>query len=173
MEYRSVHPMALPCLLDRLTDDNPGSSKEVEALLPWTRPNYYRDMVLRDLAWLLNTGLRTEETVRPGLEHLAASGFSFGIPALAGRVVGHDDLGSIRATIKLAIKRFEPRIDPESVEVVIATSSGQSRGNVLVFQISGRLWFKPSPIGFLVRTLMDLDRGDFRIDSSSMSGRGE
>lgn len=173
MQNRAAHPMALPCLLDRLTDDSPGSSVEVESQQPWSRPNYYRELVLRDLAWLLNTGLRKEESERPGLEHLAASGFSFGIPALAGRVLGQDDIFGIRASIILAVKRFEPRIDPESVEVKISNSSGDSRTNVLVIQISGRLWFKPSAIGFQVRTFMDLDRGDFRIDSSGTSERGE
>ncbi|MBK9616672.1 MAG: GPW/gp25 family protein [Uliginosibacterium sp.] len=107
------------------------------------------------------------------MEYLAASGFSFGIPALAGRVLGQDDIFGIRANIILAIKRFEPRIDPESVDVKIANSIGDARVNVLVIQISGRLWFKPSAIGFQVRTLMDLDRGDFRIDTSGTSERGE
>lgn len=172
MRRPAVHPMALPCLLDRLTDENPGSTKEVETSLPWMRPNYYRDMVLRDLAWLLNTGLRSTEAERPGLDHLSASGFSFGIPALAGRVIGQDDLTNIRGTIKRAIKCFEPRIDPESVDVSMSSSDGGSCGNVLAFQISGRLWFRPTPISFLVRTLMDLDRGDFRIESSDLVGRG-
>jgi len=164
MRRTVVNPLALPCMLDRLTDDNPGSSKELEAQLPWMRPNYYRDTVLRDLAWLLNTGLRHEEVERPGLSYLAASGFSFGIPALAGKMLGQDDLTNIRTAIQNAIRCFEPRIDPDSVEVKISGSEGYIQGNMLAFQITGRLWFRPAPINFLIRTLMDLDRGDLCID---------
>src|SRR5688572_24739000 len=43
-----------PCLLDRLTDRNPGATQEsrTERVM---KPTEYRASVLRDLSWLLNT----------------------------------------------------------------------------------------------------------------------
>ena len=47
-----------PCLLDRLTDENPEAHKESrsERIVSMRR---YRDGVLRDLAWLLNAKAHT------------------------------------------------------------------------------------------------------------------
>jgi len=152
-----------PSLLDRLTDDEPETQAESrDARVISSRR--LREMVLRDLNWLLNASNLDTQGLAQDMPRVLESVLNYGVHDLTGRTesgVRTDELASI---IKEAIERFEPRILPGSVTVIWKGSSGEDQpGNRLVFEIEGELWAQPVPERLYLETDVDLDSGQFRV----------
>lgn len=152
-----------PSLLDRLTDDEPGretESREQRVL----SPQRLRAALLRDLAWLVNTGhLETVEDLEDHAE-VKRSVLNYGIPDLTGLTIAGADTARIEKAVRQAIVHFEPRIAPESLRVSIETTEGEMARRAMVFRIEGTLWAKPTPQALYLKTVVDLDTGDVRVD---------
>ncbi len=148
-----------PALLDRLTDDNPESQTEGTDSRVINR-NRLRDLVLRDLAWLLNStapGASIDWTHAP---QARASVLNYGLPALSGETASTVDPMVLQAAVRRAILDFEPRILPDSLVVEAVLSDDQmDRHNQIGFRISGQLWAQPVPLELLLRTDLDLETG--------------
>jgi type VI secretion system protein ImpF len=148
-----------PALLDRLTDDNPESQIEGTDSRVINR-NRLRELVRRDLAWLLNCtalGASIDWTHAP---HARASVLNFGLPALSGETASTVDPMVLQAAVRQAIIDFEPRILPDSLAVEAVLSDDQmDRHNQIGFRISGQLWAQPVPLELLLRTDLDLETG--------------
>lgn len=126
-----------------------------------------REAVKRDLASLLNT---TAADARPdGAEGLfprhpavEASVLNYGIPALAGRVRGPDDLVEFARAVERAIERYEPRLRRVRVRTAgAAADAGPAAAltSPLGLVIEGELWGDPLPEQLLIRAVLDLDAG--------------
>ncbi len=107
-----------PSLLDRLTDLEP--DKKVEArdrrVLSVRR---LRESVLRDLAWLLNTGhLETVQSLE-AYPAVAASVVNYGVPDFSGLVAAAMDSALLEKSVQKAIVDFEPRIARKSLRVTV------------------------------------------------------
>ena len=150
-----------PCLLDRLTDENPEAVKESrnERVISVKR---YREGVLRDLIWLLNAKAHTD---RDGLEEfpeVARSVLNFGTRDLCGLISSSLDLGTLEQEIAEAMRRLEPRINPGSLAVT-AVSGAQKFANGIAIEIRGDLWAYPVPEQLYIRTEIDLDTGKYAV----------
>ena len=113
-----------------------------------------RQSVLRDLGWLLNTGqIGTLVDLDPYPE-VQRSVFNYGIPEMTGLVASSVDPLRIAEGVRLAIQRFEPRI-----QQVTVTPEEDSTGspNVLGFIIEGMLWGQPLPERLYLHTELDLE----------------
>ncbi|AOB30025.1 hypothetical protein AKI39_03975 [Bordetella sp. H567] len=148
-----------PSLLDRLLDDEPGRREEPRESSMLTHAQL-REVVLRDLRWLLNTvNLETTDDLdahRP----VAASVLNYGVRAMAGKRMSDIDWIDVEDSIRRAIASFEPRILDSSVEVRCVTDTGTlEHHNVLSLEIKGMLWCVPHPLEFLFRTDIDLESG--------------
>jgi type VI secretion system protein ImpF len=152
-----------PSLLDRLTDDEPDrqtESREQRVL----SPQRLRAALLRDLAWLLNTGhLETLADLEDHRE-VKRSVLNYGIPDLTGLTIAGADTARIEKAVRQAIVDFEPRIAPETLRVSIETTEGETARRAMVFRIEGALWAKPSPQALYLKTEVDLDTGDVRVN---------
>jgi type VI secretion system protein ImpF len=145
-----------PCLLDRLTDEQPQVQVESRTQRVVSQQRYRRG-VERDLVWLFNTdahlflshGEREKVTRYPYAEK---SVINFGVRQLTGLTV--TDLRELEQQIEESIRRFEPRIDARSVELVV----GKER-NILSFRLRGELWANPLPEQLDVNTQVDLETG--------------
>jgi type VI secretion system protein ImpF len=157
-----------PSLLDRLTDDNPGSSKEaLEARV--LNKKQLREAVLRDLSWLFNATSQEPpprssdtERVRIWAEAPEArnSVINFGIPALSGTTISLLDFPRLEIAIRESILRFEPRIDTKTLEVKIANDlSTGLRPTSLRLVIRGHMWNQPVPLELLLSADVDVDTG--------------
>jgi type VI secretion system protein ImpF len=148
-----------PALLDRLTDDNPDSQVEGTESRVINR-NRLRDLVLRDLAWLMNStapGMSIDWSHAP---HARASVLNYGLPALSGETASTVDPLLLQAAVRQAILDFEPRILPDTLAVEAVLSEDQmDRHNQIGFRISGQLWAQPVPLELLLRTDLDLETG--------------
>ena len=148
-----------PALLDRLTDDNPDSQVEGTESRVINR-NRLRDLVLRDLAWLMNSTAPGASIDWSHSRHARASVLNYGLPALSGETASTVDPMVLQAAVRQAILDFEPRILPDSLVVEAMLSEDQmDRHNQIGFRISGQLWAQPVPLELLLRTDLDLETG--------------
>jgi type VI secretion system protein ImpF len=176
-----------PCLLDRLTDDDRGRTEESrrERVVSYKK---YRDGVLRDLEWLLNT----EGFLRPeSLGYLRQSGrhrfdqespaamvdlrdypeayhsvLNFGLKQFWG--LSEREKSHLEDELCDAIQIFEPRILPGSLKIELLNPHEQSGSkenrdhldsNLVTLLIAGELWANPLPEQLNVKTTVDLEVG--------------
>jgi type VI secretion system protein ImpF len=150
-----------PCLLDRLTDENPESQKEGrnERIISLRR---YREGVLRDLIWLLNAKAHIAEEALNEFPEAARSVVSFGSRDLCGLISSSMDLRDLERDIAETIRRFEPRINPRTLEVK-ALAGGKRDSNGLSIEIRGELWAHPIPEQLYLRSEIDLETGQYTL----------
>jgi type VI secretion system protein ImpF len=147
-----------PCLLDRLVDDQPGAKAESRDQRVVSLPRY-REGVLRDLTWLLNT------PCRPDLEHMqdypeaARSVLNFGVPDLCGQTASGVSAEQIEQNVVRAIQFFEPRILRNSLSIRPAVEKEAMTHNAVFLEIRGQLWAQPAPEMLYVKTQVDLETG--------------
>ena len=151
-----------PCLLDRLTDDNPESVSESrdQRIISMRR---YRGAVLRDLDWLLNTGAHASSEDLSEFPEAERSVLNFGIPDLCGATVSGLKPEEFERQLLQAIRTFEPRILPSSLSIQVNAGYGLAEHNSLSFEIHGDLWALPTPDPLYVRTEVDLETGQCEV----------
>lgn len=147
----------LPTLFDRLQDDAPWTQSE--------KPEAYaadqrrmRDIVLRDLAQLLNATNLSDEFDTTRYPLVAASVINYGVPPLAGGYMADRNWNHVESMIRRAILHFEPRLIPEALAIMPARGGDDaSRYNVLTFEIRGLIQLSPYPLEFRVQSAFDLE----------------
>jgi len=145
-----------PSLLDRLTDLAPENRRETldQQVLTMSQ---LRRAVLRDLGWLLNTTNLDAEGMLEDAPLVARSGLNYGIAGLAG-TDSTDARGPwLERVVAEAIRRYEPRIRPETLRVQARPLDREGGLPVLVLEISGELWAQPVPQQLFLETAIELD----------------
>ena len=160
-----------PSLLDRLLDHEPQHAKEsVDARL-LTRQQL-RAAVLRDLSWLFNAirsepevnSTRTEEVAMWRAAPLARrSVLNYGMPAYSGVTLSSMDSREIERSVEQAIRDFEPRIDPKTLNVEIKLANSNEQANTLQIIIRGQMWSQPVPLELLLAADLDIETGHTRV----------
>lgn len=155
-----------PCLLDRLTDDQPDKQQESrdQRVVSLRR---LREGVLRDLGWLLNaTNLAALEDL-DGYSQVATSVLNYGMPPLAGTLLSSVDTADFERRIRQAIIDFEPRILRDTLKVRVAVAADQMSHNAMTFEIEGQLWAQPVPQRLYLKTEIDLELGEVKLSDYS------
>jgi type VI secretion system protein ImpF len=145
-----------PCLLDRLTDDDPKSTEESRTQRVISLSRYKRG-VLRDLEWLLNASAHIPEE---GGQSLPLARFpeayrsvvNFGVRHLCGLIA--PDMEGLEHEMADAIQLFEPRITRNSLTV-----KALKERHIVGLEIRGELWANPVPEQLFIRTKIDLETG--------------
>ena len=145
-----------PCLLDRLTDDEPEQREESRTQRVVSLSRYKRGL-LRDIEWLFNASAHLPEE---GREQFKLSDFpeafksvlNFGSRHLCGLIA--PDMQALERELTEAIRLFEPRIIRKSV-VVKATKVR----HLIALEIHGELWANPVPEQLYLKTTVDLETG--------------
>ncbi len=156
-----------PSLLDRLTDETPESNVESrqERVLSLRQ---YRNAVLRDLAWLLNTsGERLSVQDLEDYPFVAESVLNYGIPDLTGALTSAVDPTEMEQRILHAIHHYEPRILHHSIKVKLIPPSEQLGNHSLGFEIEGELWAKPLSESLFLKTELDLETGQCTVQDNT------
>ncbi|MDP9992727.1 type VI secretion system protein ImpF [Variovorax boronicumulans] len=166
----ATHPNAqlLPTLFDRLRDEAPSRTSELPSEYAVT-PAQMRDIVQRDLAYLLNTTNAEDLIDRARHAEAASSTINFGVPPLAGSYLSERRWADIERIIRRAIQDYEPRLIPETVTVVPLMKEGGAAGeyNVLLFEIRALIHLRPYPLAFTVQSAVDLETNRMRVISSA------
>ncbi len=153
-----------PSLLDRLTDDdptNPHESRDARVI----DIRRLRDIVQRDLSWLLNTN-NAEGWIDAARYPLATKAvINYGVREVAGDFASKDRANTIRKSIVNAIENFESRIRKGSARVDIRTEN-VSRNTVISFDIRADMWADPIPIQLYLRSTVDVTTGEVSLERS-------
>jgi type VI secretion system protein ImpF len=152
-----------PCLLDRLTDDEPGKREESrnQRIISLQR---YKAGVLRDLEWLFNSvGHYSEERAGEATfgyyEEVFRSVVNFGIRQLYGRLA--PDVGEMERQLTDALIVFEPRINRRTLRVNVGIER-----NIISIELTGELWVNPLPEKLFIKTEIDLESSDCSVRES-------
>ncbi len=158
----------LPTLFDRLRDEAPSRAGESPSDYTVT-PAQMRDIVQRDLAYLLNTTNAEDLIDRTRHADAAASTINFGVPPLAGSYLSQRKWADIERIIRRAIQDYEPRLIPETVTVVpLMKEDGAAEAyNVLLFEIRAMINLRPYPLAFTVQSAVDLETNRMRVISAT------
>lgn len=151
-----------PCLLDRLTDDQPQANVESRSVRVISLPKF-REGVLRDISWLFNTQRHPEDDGIDAFPQVARSVLNFGMRDFHGMFSEQGDVRQIEREITETILFFEPRIIRRTLQVKVFRDEevGAQRNPHRVFlQISADLWAQPMPEKFFAKTSIDLETGD-------------
>jgi type VI secretion system protein ImpF len=145
-----------PCLLDRLTDDNPAATDESlnERVISYTR---YKTGVLRDLDWLFKASAHLPEE---GKEKFRLSNYpeahrsviNFGTRHLFGLIA--PNMEELERELVEALALFEPRLIRHTLSIKASIER-----HIVSFEISGELWDNQMPQHLLIKTKMDLENG--------------
>ncbi|KMN77967.1 type VI secretion system protein ImpF [Chromobacterium alkanivorans] len=92
--------------------------------------------IARDLAHLMNAALRGARLPLAAGSQLETSVWNYGRPPLAERKSSRIDPARVSAHIRDAIRRFEPRLDPERLEVSARAGSGPQTRQLLYFDVA-------------------------------------
>ncbi len=173
-----------PSLLDRLLDDAPsrlakrrwvsrvganGSLPSEEAPLATGLPNSgagafisarkLRELVTRDIAWLMNTiNLSSVYPELEGFPEAAKSVLNYGTGELTGRTVAGLSGKEIEERVREIVLFFEPRIMPASL-VLEVSKTDQMDGRALAFDLRCDIWGQPAPEHLVIRSIIDLQDG--------------
>lgn len=152
-----------PSLLDRLTDVNPSSMSESrdERVIDIRR---LRDIVQRDLSWLLNTNNAETLIDRDLYPTVYRSVLNYGVREVSGSYSSKDRAEYIRKSILEAIETFEPRIRRGSAVVEMRTEEASNRETVVSFDIRADMWAEPVPMELYLRTEVDITTGEVSLD---------
>lgn len=161
-EATMAYERLLPCLLDRLTDEEPQAEQEGrERRVVGLRR--YLEAVRRDLGWLLNSKARARGDRIYEFPEVARSVLNYGIPDLCGTTGSAIEPLEFERELRRAVQTFEPRLSPGTLMVRTEASPEQMNANALTFEIVGEVWAMPAPEAFFVRTEVDLETGDWRL----------
>lgn len=146
-----------PCLLDRLTDDEPTKQEESRQQRIVSEKKY-REGVKRDLEWLFNSSAYL--TVE-GMESFQLKDYpeayrsviNFGVRQLFG--IASLDTEQFQAELAEALRVFEPRISPRG----LALHTDVNR-NFVTFEVEGNLWVNARPEHLHLKSVLDIETGE-------------
>jgi type VI secretion system protein ImpF len=172
MSDHSLTERLQPSMLDRLTDEDPTKSKETRdsRVIDLRR---LRDIIQRDLSWLLNTFDNSTIVDADRYPNVLNSVLTYGVREVAGEYSTQNRALMIRESIQRAIEKFEPRILPSSLHVVLRDNkeAGQS---MVTFDIAAEMWAQPLPMELYLRSEVDITTGELRLErpnaARSLSG---
>jgi len=151
-----------PCLLDRLTDDEPTVKEESRAQRVVSLQKY-RLGVLRDLEWLFNSqpclDFGDGDFSLKDYPEAFKSVINYGTRQLSG--VTSPNSEHLQEELSRAIELFEPRIMAHGLAV-----HADIERNVLTFEIRGDLWANPVPEQLHLKSSVDLEIGQCVIGDS-------
>ncbi len=147
-----------PSLLDRLRDDEPNKGVESREKRVFSIRKL-REMVLRDLSWLLNTCNLNGTVNLENTPFVAKSVLNYGMQDLSGIAASNIDAIEIERYITKVIRDFEPRILPKTLKVRVVVTEQQMNHNAMTLEIEGDLWSQPLPLQLYLKTEIDLESG--------------
>ena len=145
-----------PCLLDRLTDDDP-TNREESRLQRIVSEKKYREGVLRDLDWLFNShAYLAVEGLEPfqlkDYPEAFRSVINYGVRQMFG--LATIDAGQFQDELAEALRIFEPRIS--SRNLVLHADADR---NLLTFEVEGYLWVNARSEHLHLKSTLDIETG--------------
>ncbi|WP_439525108.1 type VI secretion system baseplate subunit TssE [Marivita sp.] len=162
MADRTLTERLQPSILDRLTDDEPSKKTESHSdrVIDIRR---LREIIQRDLSWLLNTGNLETQIDAEKYPHVIRSVVNYGVPETTGDFANSNRATAVRDAIKAAVEFFEPRLIDGSLSIVSRTAD-EKREPVIVFDIIADMWAEPVPAELYLRSQFDTTTGHVTLE---------
>ena len=151
-----------PCLLDRLTDEQPEVTVESRSQRVVSLARF-KEGVMRDLRWIFNSQRHREQEGLDEFPQVYQSVFNFGLRDFTGMFTEMSDVREIEREIADTLLFFEPRIIRRSLQIKVYRDEevgAQTNPHRINLQISADLWAQPAPEKFFAKTVIDLDTGE-------------
>lgn len=163
MSDKTISERLQPSLLDRLTDADPSVKIEGrdERVIDIRQ---LREILQRDLVWLLNTSDNNNMIDAERYPHATNSVLNYGIREVSGDYSTKERALNIRKSIAAAIQAFEPRIHPGTVDVQLRSEGDMSRNSVVTFDIRADMWAQPLPMELYLRSQVDVTTGELALE---------
>jgi type VI secretion system protein ImpF len=162
MADRTLTERLQPSILDRLTDDEPKTKTE-NANNRVIDIRRLREIIQRDLSWLLNTGNLDSEIDPEQFPNVRRSVINYGVPDTTGDYSTRARASDVRDAIRAAIELFEPRILDGSL-TVISRSQDVGRESLIAFDIMADMWAEPVPTELYLRSQFDTTTGHVTLE---------
>ncbi len=162
MADKTIAERLQPSLLDRLTDLEPGEvteSRDSRVI----NINRLRDIIRRDLAWLLNSNNQETQIDSKLYSNAVNSVLNYGVREVSGDFSTKIRATEIRKSIHNAISRFEPRIKEGTLDVILRQDEKLSQ-TVIEFDIHADMWAQPLPMELYLRSQVDLTTGQLHLE---------
>ena len=127
----------------------------------------YRQAVLRDLAWLLNTASHIESDGLDDFDEVPTSVLNYGVRDVTGLTMSGMSAEDVERQMIEAIRRFEPRVNPDSLSVKTMVDSGAMNSRAIQLEVHGDLWARPVPEALYIKTEVDLETGECRVNQGT------
>jgi type VI secretion system protein ImpF len=165
-----VNTQLLPTLFDRLRDEQPAQKTEAASAYTVSAAQM-RDIIQRDLTYLLNTTNIDDLIDGERFADAASSCINFGVRPLAGGYLSERRWEDIEQIIRRAIADFEPRLIPDTVMVLLLAKEDAHEGyNVLQFEIRAMINLKPYPLELTVQSSVDLETNRVQVTRQHANG---
>ncbi|MBK0327135.1 type VI secretion system baseplate subunit TssE [Rhodobacteraceae bacterium F11138] len=153
-----------PSLLDRLTDHEPGVLQETREsrVIDISR---LRDIIQRDLSWLLNTQNIEHSFDAKAMPNVARSVVNYGLREVAGEFSTQARAEGIRRSIEKSITTHEPRIIKGTVDVTLSPEEDGGEMTVALI-IRADMWAQPLPLELYLRSHVDVTTGEVSVEGS-------
>lgn len=116
-----------------------------------------RATVLRELNWILNTtNFGSVQNLKPYPE-VATSVLNYGVPDMAGKLLQRRAIETRAREIKQAIRRFEPRIAPQRLDVTATAKDAKPNAVTFVIRADVTSAVLALPVEF--KTDVEIDTG--------------
>lgn len=165
MADRTLTERLQPSILDRLTDEAPHKKTETtaERMIDIRR---LREIIQRDLSWLLNTGNIDSEIDADLYPNVSQSVLNYGVPDATGDYANLRRAANVRDAIQKAVELFEPRLIDGSLNVISRTKDAK-REPVITFDIVGDMWAQPLPTELYLRSQFDTTTGQVTLEQGA------
>ena len=162
MADRTLTERLQPSILDRLTDDEPKNTSE-NAGSRVIDIRRLREIIQRDLSWLLNTSNLASQIDAERYPNVVKSVVNYGVPDTTGDYSTISRAEDVRDAIRAAIELFEPRILEGSLNV-ISRSQEVDRESLIAFDIMADMWAEPVPTELYLRSQFDTTTGHVTLE---------
>ena len=95
---------------------------------------------------------------------MARSTLNYGIPGIAGMDALDRRSSTLERSVADAIRTFEPRIRPETLQVRARPVDRADALPTLVLEIRGELWAQPVPQQVFLETAIELESTNYLVD---------
>jgi type VI secretion system protein ImpF len=147
-----------PSLLERLTDHEPEKARE-PAGAQNVDESQLRQLVRRDLAWLLNTTHLAAGIDLGDFPEVARSVLNYGVPDLAGRTLSSVKSDQLERQLTLGFMHYESRLVRETIRARVSSAPSDSGKPALFIEVAALLRTEPLPVRMRVRAEVDVESG--------------
>ncbi len=93
-----------------------------------------------------------------------SSVLNFGVQDITGMTAASRSSEQMRYQLLEALRRFEPRIIPNTISIKMEVDPKLMNNRSIRFEIWGDLWSQPIPESLFIKTEMDLETGECKLN---------